>query len=276
MAVLEGNEKKGTFSSSLIVNKKKKERRSGPPPGRFHPETMLVKLSPHLFHTPPSSYSEILYSKLMTLCYFSPSKQCWKWLFFFKEDLFLTDQSWHCSEILFTQERQVPVLIFPFNCQLSEWSIAYWLPPVLTREAVCVFAFAFFAVATLFVWVPSGTHGFYVFSVVAGVVGARPIPPHHSPFLGTKKASTCHSPPESCTSSHAQGKWKVPEHWHAGSPQSVIEEDKSKVGPTRFPSGNPRITLSRNLLINILYIGFLFFPVLLPHSVTPLPWNHSP
>lgn len=75
------------------------------------------------------------------------------------------------------------------------------------------------------------------------------------------------------------GQVGAPENWHAGNiNQSVMQENKSKLCSMVFPRGPSRMEPHSNLLINMPYIGFLLFLVLLFHSLAPLPWNipHKP
>lgn len=118
----------------------------------------------------------------MTLCYFAPTKQWWKWSFFF--NFFLMDQGWLHWNTIHTGK-----LGFSFNCQLSEWSIVYWWHPVGTKEGVCVCVAFWFLLLLLwpllFVWVPLWTHKpFNIVSVVADVIDAPLfISRQHTPFL---------------------------------------------------------------------------------------------
>ena len=128
----------------------------------------------------------------------------------------------------------------------------------------------------LFVWVPWWTHGlFNVFSVVADVVGDLLVSPQCSPFLNMKMANTCNSSPENFLILWIgpSGSARKLTHWEY---PSVSDVGGQVWGVFHTVSQGSRqdwaaVAVHSDLLINIPCIGFLHFPVLLSHSLTPLP-----
>ena len=129
----------------------------------------------------------------------------------------------------------------------------------------------------LFVWVPLWTHKpFNIVSVVADVIDAPQfMSPQHTAVLNMKMANTCNSSPENFYLIFwigQAGSARKLTHWEHLSVRAIEEQvwDMLYNVSQRSQQEWTPDALHSDLLINIPYFGFLPFPVLLSHSLTPL------
>ena len=158
----------------------------------------------------------------------------------------------------------------------------YCIPMTFSGDGGGYVCFAFWFLLLLlwpllFVWVSLWTHKpFNVVSVVADVTDAPLfMSPQHTPFLNMKMANTCNSSLENFYLIFwigQAGSARKLTHWEHLSVRTIegqVWDMLYNVSQRSQQEWTPG-ALHSDLLINIPYSGFLPFPVLLSHSLTPL------